>query len=427
MADLAVVGLGPVGLATSIAFATEGHQVVGVEVDAKRLSAVARGDPPFYEEGMKEALQAVQEKGTFDVTDSATEAMRIAQIAFLCVGTPSRPDGSMDDRPIRGATQNIAEDLGAGSPTLVVVKSTVVPGTTERVIRPILEAAGAPFHLGVNPEFLREGQAMAGALHPDRIVLGSDAPETAARLRELYSEADCPIVETDLRTAETIKYATNAFLATKVAFANEMADICSALGVSYEEVMDAASLDPRISPLFLVPGVGFGGSCFPKDVRAFVSASRAVGETPLLLEAVLAQNADQYLRAVDLLQEELGELQGRRIALLGLAFKGGTDDVRESRAVPIARTLQERGSKVVGYDPVANEAFAQVLPEVPLVNSAKEALNGADGCILQADWREFGELTAEDFVKGMKTPVVVDGRRILDPAKMAGVRFRRIG
>ena len=427
MATLAVMGLGPVGLATSIAFATEGHDVVGVDIDEDRLAAIARGDPPFFEAGMAEPLQAVQANGRFASTNFAAEAVRQADMVFLCVGTPSRPDGSMDDSLLRAGTEDIADALQVEKLTLVVVKSTVIPGTTASVVRPILEASGASIEVAVNPEFLREGRAMEDALHPDRIVLGSDGPETAKRLRDLYGKASCPVVETDLRTAEAIKYATNAFLATKVAFADELANLCLALGVSYEQVMEAAALDPRINPRFLVPGVGFGGSCFPKDVRALVSAGRTAGENPLLLEAVLDQNEAQYLRAIELLREELDDLEGRRVALLGLAFKGGTDDVRESRAIPIAKTLQERGSVVVGYDPVANANFAGVLPSVTLADSVEEALTGADGCILQADWPEFARLTAQDFLRTMKTPIVVDGRRILDPATMKGVRFRRIG
>lgn len=415
------------GLATSIAFATEGHDVVGVDVDEDRLGAIARGEPPFYEEGMAEALRTVQANHKLVATTSAAEAVPEADAVFLCVGTPSRPDGSMDDSLIRAATRDVATVLPSEQSTTVVVKSTVVPGTTEKVLRPILEASGRPLRLAVNPEFLREGRAMEDALHPDRIVLGSDGTETAESLRSLYGQVTCPIVETDLRTAETIKYATNAFLAAKVAFADEMANICLALGVSYEEVMEAAALDPRINPRFLVPGVGFGGSCFPKDVRALLSATREAGGTPVVLEAVLAHNETQYLQAIDLLEKELGDVKDRRIALLGLAFKGGTDDVRESRAFPIASTLLERGAKVIGYDPIANANFAIDMPSLPLVSSLKEALDGAEGCILQADWEEFKALKAEDFLGTMKTPVVVDGRRILNPSLMRGVRFRRIG
>ncbi|MGI0147944.1 MAG: UDP-glucose dehydrogenase family protein, partial [Thermoplasmata archaeon] len=346
---------------------------------------------------------------------------------FLCVGTPSKPDGGMDEAPLRDAVKSLVAAWKDGKRRTIVVKSTVVPGTTDGVVRPILEAAGHSFRLAVNPEFLREGRALADALRPDRIVLGVDGPAAARILRTLYRSAKCPVFVTDRRTAEAVKYATNAFLATKVAFANELANLCQAFGVSYDKVHRGMGLDPRINPRFLVPGVGFGGSCFPKDVRALVAAGRRRDVQPLLLEAVLASNDVQYLSAIALIEAELGDLRGKRIALLGLAFKGETDDVRETRAVPIARALLSKGAAVVGYDPLAGPAFSRLVPEVKVVGSAKEALEGADGAILQADWPAFSKFTAKDFLTTMATPVVVDGRRILDPKKMRGVRFRRIG
>ena len=427
MTRLAVIGLGPVGLATAIALTLEGRDVVGVDADSNRLACIARGEPPFFESGLADALNDALGTKRLRTTGSAQAAMADAEIVILCVGTPSRPDGSMDDSFLRKATEDLASGLPNAAEPVVVVKSTVIPGTTENVVRPILEASGGTYGLAVNPEFLREGHAWEDTLHPDRIVLGVDGAETATRLRALYAHVSCPIVETDLRTAEAIKYGTNAFLATKVAFANELANICQTLAVSYDEVIHAVSLDPRINARFLVPGVGFGGSCFPKDVRALVRASKDASYDPPLLEAVLLQNETQYLRAIELLEQELGDLKGRRIALLGLAFKGQTDDVRESCAVPIAEGLLERGAAVVGYDPLANENFRLLVPEVLLTSSVREALQDAEGCILQADWPEFARLGAEDFRKAMRTPVVVDGRRILDPARMKGVRFRRIG
>ena len=419
--------MGPVGLGTGVAFAMNGHRVVGLDVEMNRVSLIAEGKIPFFEPGLSEALQDVLDSGHFSVTSKTGEAIPEADFVFLCVGTPSRLDGSMEAAFIRDATKDVTDSIGRDTQPVVVVKSTVIPGTTETVVWPILEASGASASVAVNPEFLREGHALTDSLHPDRVILGADDLQTAERLRKLYAHLTCPVVETDLRTAETIKYATNAFLATKVAFADEMANICQAMGIAYDEVIEAVTLDPRINPRFLVPGVGFGGSCFPKDLRALVSASMEAGYHAPLLEAVLNQNEVQYLQAVRLLEEELGDLKGKRIALLGLAFKGGTDDIRESRAIPIARSLLERGLTVVGYDPMANENFHRVVPEVLLVSSLGEALREADGCILQAEWSEFSQLSSEDFLKAMRTPVVVDGRRILDPGEMKGVRFRRIG
>lgn len=424
---IAVIGMGPVGLATAVALAQEGHRVVGVDLVEERVTRVRRGDPPFFESGLKEALNEVLREGDLTATADPLAGIREADFVFLCVGTPSRPDGTMEDAYLRQAAEDVAAALPDDRPAVVVVKSTVLPGTTESVVRPVLEASGKPFHLAVNPEFLREGHALQDALDPDRVVLGVEDPAAAEALRSLYGRVSCPVLETDLRTAESIKYATNAFLATKVAFANELANVCEALGVPYDAVIEGVQLDPRVNPRFLVPGVGFGGSCFPKDVKALETASRAAGYRPPLLEAVSRQNEVQHERALALLEEEIGDLRGKRIALLGLAFKGNTDDVRESRAIPIARDLLGRGAVVVGYDPAAEENFRQEVPEVALAESVEEALTDADGCLLQADWPQFGDLSAEAFVSRMRTPVVVDGRRILDPARMEGVRFRRIG
>lgn len=427
MATVAIVGLGPVGLATGIAFATQGHRVIAVEIDADRRAQIVRGKPPFYEKGIESALRKVLRQKRFSVADTMADAVRPAEIVFLCVGTPSRSNGGMDEGPLRDAVTSLVAAWRDGKRRTIVVKSTVVPGTTDGVVRPILETASRPFRLAVNPEFLQEGRALADAMRPDRIVLGVDGPATARILKALYRTAKCPVFVTDLRTAEAVKYATNAFLATKVAFANELANLCQALGVSYDEVHRGMGLDPRINPRFLVPGVGFGGSCFPKDVRALVAAGQERGVQTHLLEAVLAQNDVQYLRSIAILEEELGDLHGKRIALLGLAFKGETDDVRETRAVPIARNLLSKGAVVVGYDPLAGPAFSRLVPEVKVVENVKEALEGADGAVVQADWPAFARLTAKDFLNAMAKPVVIDGRRILDPKKMKGVRFRRIG
>ena len=427
MANIAIVGLGPVGLATGVAFATQGNRVAATDIDRGRSAKVARGESPFYEKGLGAALKEVLRQGHFRVVDSTDEALRSSTIVFLCVGTPSRPDGTMDDGPIREATKSIADAWADDKRRLVVVKSTVLPGTTESILRPILKSAGRPSSIAVNPEFLREGHALESALHPDRIVLGVDRPATARTLRTLLRGARCPVLVTDIRTAEAIKYATNAFLATKVAFANELANLCQGLGVSYDQVHRGLSLDPRINSRFLVPGVGFGGSCFPKDLQALIVAARIHGIDPVLLSAVREQNDSQYMRAVALLQEELGDLRDQRIALLGLTFKGETDDLRESRAVPIAEALLAKGAAVVGYDPVAGQAFSRLMPKVSIANSIREALTGANGVILQADWPAFSRLTAKEFTSTMASPIVVDGRRILDPKKMTGVRFRRIG
>jgi UDPglucose 6-dehydrogenase len=427
VATVAIVGLGPVGLVTAVAFAAQRHRVLGVDIDANRLASIRHGQPPVYEKGLEAALRKVLRQKSLLVVDRMEEAVGPADMIFLCVGTPSMPDGGMEERHLRDAVKSLAASWRDKKRRTVVVKSTVLPGTTDRVVRPILEAAGLPFRLAMNPEFLREGHALEDALRPDRIVVGADEPATARAVRDLYGSAKGPVLMTDLKTAEAVKYATNAFLATKVAFADELANLCQAFGVSYDAVHRGMGLDPRINPRFLVPGVGFGGSCFPKDVRALAAGARQRGTQAPLLEAVLAQNEVQYLRAIALLEDELGDLRGKRIALLGLAFKGDTDDLRETRAVPIAQSLLSKGAVVIGFDPMAGPSFSRLVPEVKVVDSVGDALKAADGAVFQADWPAFSRLTAKDFLGVMTTPVVVDGRRILDPKKMRGIRFRRIG
>lgn len=427
MALITTVGLGPVGLATTVFFAQNGHQVIGLDADTDRVSVIAQGRAPFFEEGLSEALQRELKTRRIQIRSSSETAFDRTDFVFVCVGTPSRQDGSMDDSFVRSATEEIANALPREGTPIIVVKSTVVPGTTETLIRHILEAARKPFGLAVNPEFLREGHALEDTLNPDRVVLGVDSAKTAESLRVLYGRLQCPIIETDLRTAEAIKYATNAFLAAKVVIADELANICQTLGVSYDQVIDGVALDPRINPRFLVPGVGFGGSCLPKDLRALIAASSREGYDPTLLRAVLAQNQTQHNQALALLEEELGDLKGKRIAILGLSFKGGTDDVRESRAISLSIALADEGAAVIGYDPVANANFSSVLPGTETANTVEEALADSDGCVVQADWEEFSALSAMDFLATMRTPIVIDGRRIIDPARMDGVRFRRIG
>jgi UDPglucose 6-dehydrogenase len=315
---------------------------------------------------------------------------------------------------------------------VVVVKSTVVPRTTETIVRPALEKAsgkkaGQDFGLAMNPEFLREGSAVADALHPDRIVIGSLDERSRDVLAAVYANVEAPRLLTDLRTAEMVKYATNAFLAMKVSFANELANLCDAIGgLNVDKVVEGMGLDPRINPRFLKAGLGFGGSCLPKDLRAILAVGRGKGYDANLLKTVLEVNDRQPLRAVALAEAAVGSLKGKRVAILGLSFKGGSDDVRESRAISLAKTLLRKGASVVGYDPAANEAFHAVVPKVETAPDAKSALIGADVCIVHNDWPEWQGLASRDFMR-MRRRVVVDGRRILRPEAMQGAKFLVLG
>lgn len=436
---ISVVGAGYVGLVTGAFFAAKGHHVVLVDVDGAKVQKVNRGKAPFYEPGLEDLLKEGLKKGNLRATTDLFEAVADTQVSFVCVGTPSRADGSID----LSFVENAAKGIGRASREkndfhVTVEKSTCVPGTADTVLGPALEKSSQKrlgLHLGlaVNPEFLREGSAVKDAFHPDRVVIGANDPKSMEAVARLYKGARCPFVKTDLRTAEAIKYVSNAFLATKIAYANEIANVASALGIDVYEVMKGVGLDNRISPHFLNAGVGFGGSCFPKDVAALQSVAKSHGAKSKILEAVLESNDDQPLRAVDLAEEVLGNLDGKRVALLGLAFKPETDDVRYSRAFPIAEALAKRKAKVVAYDPKGMPNFREAARTMKLkleyARTAEDALTGADVAIVQSDWKEFRRLTPKQLKQWMRAPVIVDGRRTFDPEKLAkaGIVYRGIG
>jgi UDPglucose 6-dehydrogenase len=349
---ISIVGAGYVGLATGVGFASMGHSVICVDVDAERVRKLNRGEPPIYEPMLEEHLRKALEENRFEATTELGRAIRESDVIFISVGTPSKPDGSMDPVFIEQASRDIGQAMrDRGGYPVVAVKSTVVPGTTEEVVIPLLERnsgkrAGAGFGVCVNPEFLREGQALSDFFNPDRVIIGELDGRSGDTLHQLYRDFKCPILRTDLRTAEMIKYASNAFLAAKISFINEIGNICKRLGIDVYEVARGMGLDRRISPHFLNAGIGFGGSCFPKDVRALMARARELGYEPRLLEAVMALNEDQPLRLLELLRKHLPDLRGRTIGILGLAFKPGTDDVREAPSIRIVGELLREGAAV---------------------------------------------------------------------------------
>lgn len=408
--QLCIVGGGFVGTTSATVFAEWGHAVTLVEVDPRRREALQDGQLPFYEAG----LQAAWSAAGVTVVGSLAEASR-PELVFLCVGTPSRSDGGADLRHLREACEQIAaQDWDA----TVVVKSTVPPGTTRDVVTLLVGRAA------MNPEFLREGCALEDGRSPDRVVLGVQDAVSEERLRELFSGVTCPIVVTDPTTAEMVKYSANAMLATRIAFTNEIGNLCQRTGVDVDEVMHAVGLDFRIGPHFLKAGVGFGGSCFPKDVAALRATAAGLGVEMPILESVLANNEEQPMRAVELLTDALGGLSGKKVALLGLAFKPDTSDVRETRALPIYRALVDAGAHVVCHDPKANDEFAGLVDGVKTVSSSGEALSGVAACVVQTEWPEYREIPAEAF-----PAVVVDGRRHLDrdALEAAGKRYFGVG
>jgi len=431
---ICVVGAGYVGLATAVMFGKLGHDVSVADIDDTRVRTVNSGGSPFYEPQLERELAKLVKgrklKATTEVLRSAIEA----RFVFICVQTPSLPSGRIDTRPVKSASKDVAKALRQSDDfKVVVMKSTVVPGTTDSVVRPLLESgsekvAGAGFGLCMNPEFLQEGSALKDSMEPSRVVVGSMDKRSGDLLMKLYAPIKSEKLRTDLRTAEMIKYASNCFLATKISYANEIADMCVRFGIDSDTVLKAAGMDPRIGPLFLKPGLGFGGSCLPKDVKALKDRARADGYDSRLLSALLMINDRQPVEAIWLLEREIGPLAGKRVAVLGLAFKGGVDDIRETRAVPLVTELLARGARVVAFDPMAMPSFIKVMPTIEYADSAADCLKGADGCIVQADWTEFRALGKKEFSR-MRSPVIVDGRRSLDPSKVerAGAKYLGIG
>ncbi|HIE32373.1 MAG TPA: UDP-glucose/GDP-mannose dehydrogenase family protein, partial [Methanosarcinales archaeon] len=331
--------------------------------------------------------------------------------------TPSREDGSIDLSIVRSASESIGEALleaGKESYHVVVVKSTVVPGTTDEVVAPLVMGEdgvdGRNIGIAMNPEFLREGKAVYDFMNPDKIVVGGDQRATSIVAR-LYEKIPREVTFTNTRTAEMIKYANNSFLATKISFANEIGNICKKLGIDVYEVMSAVGKDFRISEHFLNAGAGFGGSCFPKDVKALIGRSKELGYDPLLLNAVIKVNEEQPMRMIELLTNRIGDVRNRRIAVLGLSFKNDTDDIREARSIPVIQELLARGATVAAYDPLAAENMRKLFPEVEYSQNAEGALKDADACLIMTEWDEFGTLDHE--FDAMKSIIVIDGRRMV--------------
>ena len=425
--NVSVVGSGYVGTTLAACLADLGHDVTAIDIDESIVARLNAGESPIHEPGLQPLLNAYA--GSRLVGSTEYDSVADADVVFLTIQTPAREDGSIDIGPLEAAARDAGRALADTTDyTLLVVKSTVVPGMTEEVLIPAIEAEsglteGVDFGVAVNPEFQSQGSAVDDFMSPDKIVLGTDGDDRALdRFAELYeplvAEWETPVVETGRREAAMVKYANNVFLAGKISLINELANVCKEYGVDSYEVADAIGLDERIGERFLRSGVGWGGSCFPKDTAAIMAAAREAGYDPELLEAVVGVNEKQPQRMLDLLEDHVA-VADERVAVLGLAFKPGTDDIRGSRAKPIIEGLQARGASVVAYDPLANEAMGAEYPGVEYVESAAAALEGASGALVVTDWDEFAALDAE--FDAMADPVVVDGRRIV--SRRAGLTY----
>ena len=432
MRQICVVGGGGyVGLGYAVGLAELGHQVAGLDIDATRVAALNRGESPIFEAGLPDLLRKGLDSGRLRFTTDYADAVPGAEFIVLCTGTPSLSDGEADLRQVRVAAAAIGRHLRPGRHAILINKSTMPVGSADLVGGILAEHApdGASFSIVSNPEFLREGRVIADILHPDRIVLGASDPAAAEAVADLYASLGAPLVVTDHRSAELTKYAANAFLATKVSFINDIARLCERLGADVTDVAAGMGLDPRIGPRFLHAGIGFGGSCFPKDVGALSRMAEGAGLHPGLLKAVLDINADARRRFVARADDLLGGLEGRVVAVLGLAFKEGTDDLRDSPAIAIAEMLLERGATVRAHDPAAAENARRRLPALRLHNSPLAAASGADAVMLCTPWPEYGRLDLAELAAEMRGDLLLDGRNLLDPAAAhrAGLRYHGIG
>jgi UDPglucose 6-dehydrogenase len=429
MRQICVIGVGYVGLVTGACFADLGNRVIALDINEERIENLKKGVMPIYEPGLEELVERNVRAGRLVFTTSYTEALKGAEFAFIAVGTPSGDNGEADLQYVEAAAKSIAQNMTA--PLVIINKSTVPIGTGDWVADIVTGAQPqpVPFSVVSCPEFLREGVAIADFMNPHRTVVGSLHREAAEKVAQLHLPLRAPILITDLRAAEMIKYASNAFLATKISFMNEVADICEKLGADVKEVAAGMGYDKRIGPFFLDAGLGWGGSCFPKDVKALAFMAEEKGLEPRILHSVTNVNYDRRKDVVEHVGRMAGGLKGKTIGLLGLAFKPNTDDMREAASIDIAQGFLEAGAKVRAYDPVAMDNARNLLPDVALMNDPYELAKGCDALVVVTEWNEFKNLDLAKIRDAMKTPILFDGRNIYEPVEMRalGFTYRGIG
>ncbi len=430
MKQICVVGVGYVGLITAAGFADLGNRVIALDIVEEKIAGLKRGEMPIYEPGLEELVERNVKAGRLTFTTSYPESMKDTEFVFIAVGTPSGVDGEADLQYVEAAARSVAENMSAE--LIIINKSTVPVGTGDWVAEIVTrnQKEAIPFSVVSCPEFLREGSAILDFMNPHRTVLGSLDRDAADKVAQLHLPLRAPIVITDLRTAEMIKYASNAFLATKISFINEIANICEALGADVKEVANGMGYDNRIGHHFLYAGLGYGGSCFPTDVKALAHMAKETGKHPQMLHAVMEINDSRRPMAVERLEDMLGgDLKGRVIGMLGLAFKPNTDDMRDAPSVDIANKLIAAGAAVRAYDPVSMKNAATILPAVDMLSDPYELAEGCDAIIVNTEWNEFMQLNRQRIRDAMKQPVLFDGRNIYDPDEMAelGFHYRGMG
>lgn len=436
--SVSILGLGYVGLCTAATFASRGLRCIGIDVDRMKVAQIERGKAPIYEPKLQGMLRTAVRKGLFEASNDFSLATN-SRVTFLTVGTPSQGDGSINLTFIKNATISLGSSLQEDDNYhLLVVKSTVVPGTTNDVVRPSLESSsrkkiGRELGLCANPEFLKEGTAIEDALHPDKIVIGSNDKKSIQELtrlyRQFYGSKLPPLFRMSPEAAELVKYASNAFLATKVSFINTFANIAERTsGVDVGLIADAIGADPRIGKLFLKAGPGYGGSCFHKDLQALINYSRSKGYDPLLLHATEETNEGQAIRVVEKAEELVGPLSEKLVSILGLAFKRDTDDIREAASLRVVEKLKQKGALIVAYDPMAiPNTKARLGDSINYATTPLEAIKGSDCAIIMTEWDMIRKLKAKDFKEQMRNPNVVDARRIYDADTFREIGYSAVG
>ncbi|HJQ38665.1 MAG TPA: UDP-glucose/GDP-mannose dehydrogenase family protein [Thermoanaerobaculia bacterium] len=430
--DISVIGTGYVGLVTGAGLADFGNDVICVDVDVRKIEALKNGEIPIYEPGLETLVSKNVNEGRLRFTTNLEEAIRSARAIFIAVGTPPKPDGSADLRYVEEVAHSIAKHMNG--PKLVITKSTVPIGTG-RLIERIIGEHGPGHKVSVvsNPEFLREGSAIEDFMKPDRVVIGASDPEAADMMKEIYAplhSLEIPFVVTNVESSELIKYASNGFLAVKITFINEIAVVCERVGANVQDVALGMGLDSRIGPKFLQAGPGFGGSCFPKDTSAMADISKRHGYEFEIMEAVLRVNDAVKLRMIDKIAEACGgDVKGKVIAILGLAFKPETDDMRDSPTIPIIKGLQSRGATVRAYDPQGMENAKSIFSDVTYCADAYSTAEGADALVLATEWNEFRALNFDRIRKALSSPVLVDLRNVYEPHRMRahGFNYTSVG
>ena len=435
---IGVVGLGYIGLPLACAFASKSFKVIGLDTDLEKIEAIRNVETPIYEEDLQGLLRKVLEDKSLKVTSNYNEMVEEADIYFICVGTPPNPDGSVDLRYVTESVEMLGESMkGIDKYSLLVVRSTIPPGTTSNIIRKIVEEKSGKrlgeYGLCFNPEFLREGKALHDIFNPDRIIIGACDEKSGTLLLDIYrrfhGDSMPPVLLTNPTNAELIKYASNVFLAAKISFINMISQICQNLrDADVKIVAEGMGMDKRIGREFLNAGLGWGGSCFPKDVKAFLRFGEELGVEMKLVESIIEINEMQIENALKLAEELLGGINGKVISVLGLAFKPGTDDVRESRSIKLVERLVDKGARVKVHDPKALDKARKALGDrVEYCPSIEECLRGSDLCILATEWPEYKELEPSVLKRLMRSPTLLDCRRIYDPERFGGIKFAAIG